>query len=285
MCIVLNMTLNCSLLTSFIEMNFVSICAQTTEQPREVYISATNTAVRCKALIPPVGNKAPTPIELNMYGKSAERFARLAKDTQLYLANGTLRFDLESRSYSIHGGTFAVVDDTFPILNTIILTGRCVKDINRDEERAFKTTENGLMICNQTLSVSTGKNQADLFNFFAINKADDKVNYAELLVNFTRKGTGLTIQGRMTTDAWTDAKTNERRTNTKIQLVKMTLAPRQQPSDSIAPQATVPSNVPVKGLWGGKTSEEVAEPWGINTGAMPELPGTFANSEDGEPPF
>jgi hypothetical protein len=41
------------------------------------------------------------------------------------------------------------------------------------------------MIANQTFSVNTGRNQGDLFNFYAINTAQDKLNQAELLVNFT----------------------------------------------------------------------------------------------------
>jgi hypothetical protein len=50
-------------------MNFTSLCAQTTQEPTEVYTSATSTAVRCPLLLPPVGNKAPTAIELTLYGK------------------------------------------------------------------------------------------------------------------------------------------------------------------------------------------------------------------------
>jgi hypothetical protein len=58
----------------------------------------------------------------------------------------------------------------------VILAGRCVKDINHEDARSFRTTANGYMICNQTLSVNTGRNQADLFNFYAINSSEDKFN-------------------------------------------------------------------------------------------------------------
>lgn len=270
-------------------MNYLSICAQLIEQPREVYISSTSTVARCKALLPGVSSKAPTPIELNFYGKASEKFLRLPINSCIYIEGATLRHDLQARQLSSHGGTFGVVTDQFPILNTVILTGRCIKDINRDEERAFKTTANGLMICNQTLSVSTGKGQADLFNFFAINKVDDKVNYAELLVNFTRKGTGLTIKGKLITDEWTDQTTKERKHLTKIQINKMTLAPRQEGTGTIAPQASLPADTAPATLWGGRTAEDVAEPWGINTGS--DLAHSMAvnnnNSiaSDDEPPF
>jgi single-stranded DNA-binding protein len=264
-------------------MNFSSFCAQLTEDPREVFTSATSTAVRCNAVLPPVGNKAPAPIEINAYGKSAQRFIQLKKDAQIYLHGGRLRHDLESRTYSVHGGVIAVVNDQFPILNTVILSGRCIKDIEQGP-KGFNTTESGLMICNQTLSVVTGKGQADLFNFYAMNKAEDKLNHAELLSNFTRKGVGLTLQGRLVADAWNDKKTNERRLNLKIMLVSMTLAPRAN-NGAIQPQNTVPEGAPVKGLWGGKTADDIAEPWGVNTGTMPDLPDRFANSDNEEEPF
>jgi single-stranded DNA-binding protein len=261
-------------------MNFVSVCAQTTETPREVYTSATSTAMRCALLLPPVGNKAPTPIEINIYGKSAERFARISKNSQIFIHGSKLRFDLDSRTYSLHGGIVATVDETFPLFNTVILGGRCVKDIHRDDERAFKTTADGLMICNQTLSVSTGKNQADLFNFYAINTNQDKLNNAELLVNFTRKGVGLTINGRLITDEWTDSQTKERKHATKIQLVSMTLAPKAslpgKEERPIQPQTTVNGENKVASLWGGKTIDD--NPW--NDGGLPDLPGHYGTAPD-----
>ena len=199
-------------------MNFASVYAYLSEDPREVYTSATSTAMRCTVILPPVGNKAQTQLDLNIYGKNADRFSRLKKGTYVYVHGAKLRFDLESRTHSLHGGTVVQVNDQFPMLNTVILGGRCVKDIAQDDARAFKTTESGLMICNQTLSVNTGRNQADLFNFYAINTAEDKLNNDELLVNFTKKGTGLTIQGRLVTDAWKDAN-GDKKSQTKIQLV------------------------------------------------------------------
>lgn len=255
-------------------MNYLSVCAQLIEEPKEIYISSSSTATRCKALIPPVGSKDPTPIEINFYGKLGERFLKVPKNSCLYIEGATLRHDLNARTFSSHGGSFAIVNEQFPILNTVILSGRCIKDVQKDDERAFKTTSSGLMICNQSLSVSTGKNQADLFNFFAINQVDDKLNYAELLVNFTRKGSGITIKGKLVTDAWTDQATKERRSLTKIQLNKMTLGPRQQTEGDIKPQASLPANTPATSLWGGQTAEDTAEPWGLNTGSELAYGGT-----------
>ena len=268
-------------------MNFVTVCAQTTEQPREVYTSATSTAMRCLVMLPPVGNKAPTPIELNVYGKNSERFGRVAKNAQIYIHGAKLRFDLESRTYSLHGGIIATVNDQFPIFNTVILGGRCVKDIDHEDARAFKTTADGLMICNQTLSVGTGRNQADLFNFYAINSAEDKLNNAELLVNFTKKGTGLTIQGRLITDSWKDKESGEKKSITKIQLVSMTLAPKAQGNhQEIKSQTTVASTEKVGSLWGGRTADEAQDPWIQTSGGLPDLPGQYGSAPElEEAPF
>jgi single-stranded DNA-binding protein len=268
-------------------MNLSFLCAQTVETPKEKAISETSFATVCNVLLPPVGNKAPTPVQLNVYGKAAERFARIPANAQIYIHGSKLRFDLESKTYSLHGGIITQVDSSFPILNTVILGGRCVKDIDHEDARAFKTTADGLMICNQTLSVNTGRAQADLFNFYAINTAQDKLNNAELLVNFTRKGTGLTIQGRLVTDSWVDRDTKERKSQTKIQLVSMTLAPKvSTEAKPITPQTTVASPTGVASLWGGKTADDPAEPWSAQTGNhLPDLPGYALSSTDEEPPF
>ena len=256
-------------------MNFVSVCAQATEAPREVYTSATSTALRCNLLLPPVGNKAPTPIEFNVYGKAAERFQHTVKGDLLYIHGAKLRHDLEARTHSLHGGIVATVTEAFPIFNTVILGGCCIKDIHQDDARAFKTTADGLMICNQTLSVKTGRNQADLFNFYAINTQKDKLNNAELLVNFTGKGTGLTIVGRITTDSWVDKDTKEKKLNTKIQLVSMTLAPKATTAaPEIKPQTTVADGA-VVGLWGGRSADD-GEVWSqAPSGGLPDLPGQY----------
>ena len=273
-------------------MNQAFVCAQLAEAPREVFISANQTAIRCSVILPPVGNKAPTQIEYNCYGKQSDRFRILTKGAMVYIHGAKLRFDLESKTYSLHGGITAQVTEAFPILNTVILAGRCVKDIDQQDARAFKTTADGLMICNQTLSVSTGRNQADLFNFYAINSTQDKLNQAELLLNFTRKGTGITINGRLVTDAWTDKETKERRSISKIQLVSMTLAPKANDGSQrpVAPQTTVASADNVTSLWGGRTAETVeVDVWNQTSGGgLPDLPGHYGAApefDDNNPPF
>ena len=50
-------------------MNFVTVCAQLREDPREAFTGATNTVMRCKITLPPYGKKAPTDLELTIYGE------------------------------------------------------------------------------------------------------------------------------------------------------------------------------------------------------------------------
>ena len=273
-------------------MNYVDVCAVLSENPREVYTSATSSNLCAEIIVPPAStNKAPTSLVFHVYGKACEKFKGLTKGQRLYIHGAKLRFDLESKAYSLHGGAIAQVTEAFPVFNDVILTGRCIKDIDQTDARAFKTTADGLMIANQTVSVNTGRNQADLFNFYAINTAQDKFNQAELLVNFTRKGTGITIRGRLVTDAWTDKETQERKSITKIQLVQMTLAPKNNESQpkSVTTQTTVASTENVASLWGGKTTEESVDPWTqASGGGLPDLPGQYGNTpnfDDSEPPF
>jgi single-strand DNA-binding protein len=144
------------------------------------------------------------------------------------------------------------------------------------------------MICNQTLAVSTGRNQSDLFNFYAINSAEDKPNYAELLCNFTRKGTGLTIKGRLVTDSWIDKDSKEKKLQTKIELKKMTLAPKAgEGSSSIQPQTTMISSAAASpSLWGGRTMDEQQDPWNQASSGLPNLPGQYgAPADDDNEPF
>jgi len=255
-------------------MNHASVCAVLSENPREVSTGVTSSCIRCVVTLPAVSNKFPTSIEYNSYGKVSEQFRQLKKGTRVYIHGAKLRYDMDTRTYALHGGSYSEVTEAFKIYNTIILAGRCVKNINHEDARSFRTTANGYMICNQTLSVNTGRNQGDLFNFYAINSSEDKFNQAELLANFTRKGIGLTIEGSLVTDSWVDQNTKERRTQTKIQLTTMTLAPKPAENASVVkPQTTVASGENVASLWGD------ADVWNqaANTG-LPELPGQYGTA-------
>ena len=256
------------------------------EEPREVYTSETSFNLRALVNLPPVSNKAPTPLELNVYGKACEKFRTYKAGTRLHIHSAKLRFDVQSRTYSLHGGIVYEVTESTPILNDVILSGRCIKDIDESDERVFRTTADGLMICNQTLSVPMGKNKADLFNFYAINSTKDRLNNAELIANYTRKGVGLTIHGKLVTDAWTDKASKERRTSTKIQVSNITLPPKASDNGAVEsqtkPVASTTNNAAAENtvnLWA--TTNTQPDPWNqASGGGLPDLPGQYGSAPE-----
>ena len=282
-------------------MNLAFLCAQLLEDPKKVYTSESTSNARCLIGLPPIGNKAVTRIQLTVYGKQVDQLANLKAGHQIYLHGSKLRYDIDTREFRLEGGNFGTVShEYFPVFNTVILSGRCIKNINRDDERDYKVTPSGLMICNQSLSVNTGRNQSDIFNFYAINSTEDRNKLAELLKNFTRKGVGLTVQGRLLTDEWKDKMTGQGRSQTKIQLIQMTLGPKTQTNpDAIEPKTNLASGTAPESLWGNQQDDsgpamgglpgldQVGSPWGEATeqptAAAANVPSSAPDGED--PPF
>lgn len=282
-------------------MNLAFLCAQLLEDPKKIYTSESTSNARCLIGLPPIGNKAVTRIQLTVYGKQVDQLANLKAGHQIYLHGSKLRYDIETKEFRLEGGNFGTVShEYFPVFNTVILSGRCIKNINRDDERDYKVTPSGLMICNQSLSVNTGRNQSDIFNFYAINSTEDRNKLAELLKNFTRKGVGLTVQGRLLTDEWKDKMTGQGRSQTKIQLIQMTLGPKTQAApDTIEPKTNLASGTAPETLWGNQQDDsgpaigglpgldQVGSPWGEATeqptAAAANVPSSAPEGED--PPF
>ena len=282
-------------------MNLAFLCAQLLEDPKKIYTSESTSNARCLIGLPPIGNKAVTRIQLTVYGKQVDQLANLKAGHQIYLHGSKLRYDIDTKEFRLEGGNFGTVShEYFPVFNTVILSGRCIKNINRDDERDYKVTPSGLMICNQSLSVSTGRNQSDIFNFYAINSTEDRNKLAELLKNFTRKGVGLTVQGRLLTDEWKDKMTGQGRSQTKIQLIQMTLGPKTQAApDAIEPKTNLASGTAPETLWGNQQDDsgpaigglpgldQVGSPWGETTeqptAAAANVPSSAPEGED--PPF
>ena len=282
-------------------MNLAFLCAQLLEDPKKIYTSESTSNARCLIGLPPIGNKAVTRIQLTVYGKQVDQLANLKAGHQIYLHGSKLRYDIDTKEFRLEGGNFGTVShEYFPVFNTVILSGRCIKNINKDDERDYKVTPSGLMICNQSLSVNTGRNQSDIFNFYAINSTEDRNKLAELLKNFTRKGVGLTVQGRLLTDEWKDKMTGQGRSQTKIQLIQMTLGPKTQAApDSIEPKTNLASGAAPETLWGNQQDDsgpaigglpgldQVGSPWGEATeqptAAAANVPSSAPEGED--PPF
>ena len=282
-------------------MNLAFLCAQLLEDPKKIYTSESTSNARCLIGLPPIGNKAVTRIQLTVYGKQVDQLANLKAGHQIYLHGSKLRYDIDTKEFRLEGGNFGTVShEYFPVFNTVILSGRCIKNINRDDERDYKVTPSGLMICNQSLSVNTGRNQSDIFNFYAINSTEDRNKLAELLKNFTRKGVGLTVQGRLLTDEWKDKMTGQGRSQTKIQLIQMTLGPKTQAApDAIEPKTNLASGTAPETLWGNQQDDsgpaigglpgldQGGSPWGEATeqptAAAANVPSSAPEGED--PPF
>lgn len=82
-------------------------------------------------------------------------------------------------------------------------------------------------------------------------------------------------------------KQKERRSNTKIQLVSMTLAPKPSTTEAkpVSTQTTVASEGNVTSLWGGRTVDEASDPWN-QSGGLPDLPGQYGSAPElEEAPF
>jgi len=212
---------------------------------------------RCLANVSQAGkNRVETPLELVVVGDRAKMFQDNAKaGMKVFVNRGTLRHDLETRKFSVISGSVEPVGDGFTRFNDIILSGRCIKDIDESDPRAVRRTSDGLLIVNQTLQVRTGDGQSDLFNLVAINGANDKLPIARLIADFTRKGSGLTIHGRLSTRGWVDESTGEPRQNTQISVSKMTLPPRPQAGQApeIKPKVSISEGSVTKSLWPGSS--------------------------------
>jgi len=164
---------------------------------------------------------------------------------------GKLKHDLQERRHWINGGTICPVTESFPIFNTVILGGQCIKRIDPENVRECKTTKDGLMIVNQSLSVrGSSRDGNDLFNLVAINRTEDRVQLARLLMDYTYKGSGLTIHGKLVTSEWSDSESGATRSKTEVQVKEITLAPKPKTEDNpIKPKNSISNGEEVKPLW------------------------------------
>ena len=242
---------------------FVTVIAA--EAPIQEYIDASRTIVKCQLTIPATGKRnVDTPVEYRIW-KDQDKFLKMVQKGQhLYIAGAKLRHDLDTRTYSLQDGNWIIVPNgQFPLLNQIILSGRCIKDIDHADPRQFRSTESGYIITNQTLSVMRSKGQSDLFNLTAINKADDRANYATWMADMTHKGKGLTVSGKIATSSWKDDSDNIKY-NTTININSMTLAPKPTAANEIKPSTNMANDSEPKSLW-NNPEEPQAQAWGFST--------------------
>jgi len=256
-------------------MNTAFLSATALEDPAQVFTSASRTTVKLLVKVPGFGKKVDTVLPVSIWRQDDQQriMQSIKKGSHLFVAGARLRCDSETKEWSLDGGNvYAIRPSEFGIVNEVILSGRCIQDMDRSDPRIFKATDSGFLIANQCLAVGVGRQQNELFPFYGINKANDSYNLAMLLCDFTRKGTGLTISGRLATDSWIDNTTGEQRTRTKIQLNKMTLGPKPK-STEIKARTTIPSGSEPASLWGQPQPDEVHD----------ERPDVGAGTGDGMP--
>ena len=241
-------------------MNQVFVCAQAVENPTEIYLDSSRTALKVKVQLPPLSaSKRPTELYYHIYKDQSRWRSLITSGTCLFIHGAKLQHDLDAQEHSIHGGNPAIVDDSFPIYNTVLLTGRMAKPVDQNNSKSYVITDQ-YIIANTSMTVSRGNQQADLFNLCAISKADDRFKLAEFLANTAPKGTGITIRGQLVTSGWFDHDKKQDRTRTNIQLQQVTLAPKSNTTSStITPTTTINSDSQPKPLWGGRTAESMAE--------------------------
>jgi len=201
-------------------MNYVTLTVIATEDARK--IDGRIPGVFCNVEVPPLafGNYAPTQLELKVWGKNQELLAPVKKGTKLFLEETELYFsyDKERRLQTnwLKGGNILHVPDQFPNINTVILSGRCVNDL---QDTDYRTSASGWVDVRQALAVWNKQESPTYYNFKAQYNTKNKfrINYPELICNFlNKKHVPATIRGRIVTDTWNDKKTGESRSVTTI---------------------------------------------------------------------
>ena len=273
-------------------MNSAFLSVQALEDPAQVFTSATRTTVRMLVKVPGFGKKSDTILPLSIWRQDDQQriMQSIKKGAHLFVAGARLRHDSQTKEWSLDGGNvYAIRPSEFGIVNEVILAGRCIVDMDKSDPQVFKATESGYLIANQCLAVGVGRQQSELFPFYGINKADDSYNLAMHIGDFTRKGTGVTISGRLATDTWTDKTTGQQKSRTKIQLTKMTLGPKPK-STEIKSRTTIPAGSEPASLWGtppeivNEDPDEATTPEPVNSDRPSEpqaaQPVTAGNTSD-----
>ena len=256
-------------------MNYVTLTVIATEDARE--IKGKVPAVFCNVEVPPLdyGNYSPTILELKIWGDKREQLASIKKGNKLYIEESELYFDynkeLRLQTNWLKGGNILQVPDHFPNVNTVILAGRCARDL---KETDYQTKANGWVDIEQVLAVWNKQDSPNYYRFKASHNTKNKygINYPELICNFlNKKQVAATIRGHIVTDAWTDKNTGESRSSTYLSITRkqgITLGTRTtenqlfqpvtqkestptqttkvepQPDWSLAPNPTQPTSTP-----------------------------------------
>ena len=199
-------------------MNHITVTAKAIEDARCIesrIAGKTVPAVFCNVEIapPPFGKSyTPTYAELRVWGKASE-FLEPAKKGSNILVNDAefvINYNKETQSTEIQikSKQTVFVPEKFPIINTVILSGRTGIEFDPADpkQRQYRSTPSGWIFAEQRLLIfdNPKKEYPDSYNFKAVynNNAEYRgINYANIIADYlSKRNVPLTIKGSLVTE-------------------------------------------------------------------------------------
>ena len=194
-------------------MNHITVTAKPIEDARR--IEGRIPAVFCNVEIapPPFGKSyTPTYAELRVWGKASE-FLEPAKKGSNILVNDAefvINYNKQTQSTEIQikAKQTVFVPEQFPIINTVILSGRTGVEFDPGDpkQRNYRATESGWIFAEQRIVVQNRDIPAlpDPYTFKTIynNNAEYRgINYANIIADYlSKRNVPLTIKGSLVTE-------------------------------------------------------------------------------------
>lgn len=113
-------------------------------------------------------------------------------------------------------------------VNQVVLLGRLTRDVE------VRSTTTGKSIAELSLAVDRGNDEADFFDVTAWDKL------AELLQQYTQKGSKVLVQGRIRQETWDDKETGKKRSKVVVVATDVTFLDAKGDS---APRDVVPTDI------------------------------------------
>lgn len=115
-------------------------------------------------------------------------------------------------------------------VNQVILLGRLTRDVE------LRTTTTGKNVAELSLAVDRGNDEADFFDVVAWDKT------AELLSQYTQKGSKVLVQGRLRQEGWDDKETGKKRSKVVVTAFDVTFLDSKTSGDSVQRQDVLPDD-------------------------------------------
>lgn len=115
-------------------------------------------------------------------------------------------------------------------VNQVILLGRLTRDVE------LRTTTTGKNVAELSLAVDRGNDEADFFDVVAWDKT------AELLSQYTQKGSKVLVQGRLRQESWDDKETGKKRSKVVVTAFDVTFLDSKTSGDSVQRQDVLPDD-------------------------------------------